>query len=138
MIYLGSVLFIVQLLFRHASPYTWAAEGYYASIINVLLASSFFILLLKSFNKSNTLIDFVSKYTLTTYIMSYPIDKIIYPIFRDNINSTKMLLILSPVIVIVSFLSALFTGYLLNKIFNLLWGFFSNQVRKFTLALDKR
>lgn len=137
LIYLGSVLFIIQLLYRHASPYTWSAEGYYASIINLLLASSFFILLLKNFNTSNSLIDFISKHTLTTYIMSYPMDKIIYPIFLNTISSTKLLLILSPIIVIVAFISALISGYLLNILFNYLWELFANVFKSFTVAFQK-
>src|SRR5699024_6122375 len=77
--YVTSIVYIIQLLYRYASPYTKIVEGYYPSIINVILASSFFLILFKNIKKSHYIFDIISKYTLSTYIMAYPIDKILYP-----------------------------------------------------------
>lgn len=120
-IYFSSVFFITQLLYRYADPYTWAAEGYYASIINILLASSFFLLIFKNIHKSNSFFNFISKYTLSTYIMAYPVDKIIYPFFTKLFQPIKNLLIFSPLIVAFTFSISLISGVVLYKIFNYLW-----------------
>ena len=120
-IYISSVLYIIQLLYRHASPYTKAFEGYYPSIVNILLASSFFLLVFKNINKSNFIFDTVAKYTLSTYIMAYPIDKILYPRFTELLVSTRNLVIASPLIVIIAFLITVISGIILYEIFNYSW-----------------
>lgn len=128
MIYFSSVIYISQLLYRHASPYTKSFEGYYASIINVLLASSFFIFIFNTFDKSNFIIDNLSKYTLSTYIMAYPIDKIIYPYFVSIFKTTKYLLIASPLVVIIAYILTFFSGIILYELFNYIWSFFEKKL----------
>lgn len=128
-IYISSVLYIIQLLYRHASPYTKAFEGYYPSIINILLASSFFLLLFKTVNKSNYLFDTIAKYTLSTYIMAYPIDKILYSRFINILVPTSNLIIASPLIVIVSFIITLVSGIILYEIFNYIWRHLEKHIK---------
>ena len=125
-LYISSVIFIIQLLYRHADPYTWTAEGYYSSIINIVLASSFFMLILNNITKSYFIFDLISKYTLSTYIMAYPIDKILYPIFTEYFQPVKYLLIGSPIVVILSFFATVISGILLYKIFDYIWNITTN------------
>jgi len=119
--YVTSIVYIIQLLYRYASPYTKIVEGYYPSIINVILASSFFLILFKNIKKSHYIFDIISKYTLSTYIMAYPIDKILYPRFMNIFTPTKNLILVSPFIVIVSFFATLISGIILNNLFNYFW-----------------
>lgn len=120
-LYSVSTLYLIQLLFRHAAPYTYSVEGYYSSIINVILATSFFLLLFRIVRNSNVLFNFISKYTLTTYIMAYPIDMILYPRFVNLMSSTKNLLIAAPIIITIAFILTILSGVILNKIFNYIW-----------------
>lgn len=120
-LYSASTLYIIQLLYKYSSPYTKAFEGYYASIINIVLATSFFLLIFRKINKSNVILDIIAKYTLSTYIMAYPIDKILYPKFSNYLTPVKNMIISSPLIVIISFTVSLISGIILYKAFNYLW-----------------
>lgn len=134
--YSTSVLFIVQLLYRNASPYTKSFEGYYASIINVVLATSFFLLLFRKVHNSHFVFNTISKYTLSTYIMAYPVDKFLYPRFIQLFSSNRTLLLASPIIVIISFITTLISGIILYKIFDFIWTISIKPLQKYLRMKD--
>ena len=118
LIYFLSLVFIIVTLFRYANPYTKSLEGYYQSVVNVTLATSFFLIIYNKFqNISSKTISFISKYTLSTYIVSLPVDRIFYPKFANLFQGYENLLIVSPLIVLLLFIIALVYGWLLYNLF---------------------
>ena len=121
LVYLLSLAFIIGTLYRYANPYTKSLEGYYQSIVNVTLATSFFLIIYKKFqNISSKTISFISKYTLSTYIVSLPIDRVFYPRFANLFQGYENLLFVSPLIVLLLYILALVYGWILYNIFELI------------------
>lgn len=122
LMYLVSLVSITMILFTYANPYTYTADGYYASILNVILATSFFIYIyFKTQNFNSSIISYISKFTLGTYIMSLPIDRIVYPKLASYFGGYHKLIVYSPLIVIILYLLTFITGMMLTKIFNGIW-----------------
>lgn len=124
-IFILSIIFIWAITYKYANPYTRSVEGYYASIVNVALATSFFLLIFNNYKKKNSKLTVtISKYTLSTYIMAYPIDKTLYPVLLGYFGSIDTLILYSPIVVIILFAFTLLAGMFLTKIYNFFWELF--------------
>lgn len=116
---LTSLVIITFIIFITADPYTITADGYYPSILQVVLSSSIFMFIRSLKNlEYNKMIKFISTYTLSTYIVSLPVDRILYPIFTKMAGGEIQTILYAPIIVIVAFFTALVSGYILQYIFN--------------------
>ena len=127
-----SVFFIFFTVYSEANPYTWAADGYYQSIIQVILSTSFFLFVFSFKNiPSSKFVKFISSNTLNTYIVSLPIDRILYTNLILVLGDAQSLIIISPLVVIVAFFVALLVGCIISIFFDLLWNFLYSSIGKF-------
>lgn len=120
------ITLITSLLFFAEGGYTRPVDGYYPSIIQVILATSIFLLFRNVFSRGNKVIDYVSKYTLGIYIASLPVDRILYPLLESLVGSGYGLIKFSPFIVIVAFMLAVILGVVLTIVFEFLWRTFES------------
>lgn len=119
--FFSSLLLGILVNYSNANPKAGGAEGYYGSVIVVVQAFSLFLIIMKFFKKKSKIIDFISKHTLSIYLMSYSVDQFVYPRIIQFLNSPKKSLYLFPMIVIVVFvISSLLSG-LVNLINNSIW-----------------
>lgn len=127
-----SIFFIFFTVYSEANPYTWAADGYYQSIIQVILSTSFFLFIFSFRNlPDSNLVKFISSNTLNTYIVSLPIDRILYTNLILLLGDAQSLIKFSPLVVIVSFFIALLVGCIISFLFDLLWKFLYSSIGKF-------
>lgn len=135
LVYVISLLSVILLLFRYAAPYTWSSEGYYASILNVTLATSFFLIILALFNhKESKIIRCISRYTLATYILSLPVDRIVYPYLADYVGGYINLLVYMPLVVLLLYVLTFSSAVVLTKLFELIHSVLETLI----LSLGKR
>lgn len=113
-----SFLLVFLSVYFNQSYKSSSSDGYYSSILEILLASSLFYTVLKTNIKESKFIRFVSNHTLSTYISAYPVDYILYPFVLSFLGGPTKSLFYAPLIVIIAFVISLFWGYFLNKIFN--------------------
>lgn len=124
------VLFTTLLLYFSARPFTYTADGYYQSITQVFLSTSFFILLLRSkFLPKSKIVSKISKHTLSIYIFSLPVDRILYYKFEMILGSPVTMIYFSPLIVLIAYISVVIVGVVFDYIY-----FYLQSIFKIVIA----
>lgn len=119
--YISSTLLILTIAIRYAGPYVGGVEGGYASLIVITAATSLFILVLKFATIKIPLTSFIAKLTLSIFLMSYTVDRLVYPKLINLVSTPKKLFVFMPLITLMIFLVALFLGFITDSLNRLLW-----------------
>lgn len=111
----------VVINYLSANPQAGADEGGYASLIVVVQSVLMFVFIKEVFNKDTSLTRFLSNLTLPVYLMSYTVDKLIYPFLIPTIVSARGSSYYAPVIVLSVFIISVPLACFADWLNTLLW-----------------
>ncbi|MDT2662364.1 acyltransferase family protein [Enterococcus hulanensis] len=120
-IYFSSLLVGIIINYSNANPKVGGTEGYYGSLIVVIQTVSLFLIVINSFKTENKVVTFLSKNTLSIYLMSYSVDQFIYPELIQLIGSPKKLCYMMPIVVILIFILSSVLASFASRINRVIW-----------------
>ncbi|MGY3779135.1 acyltransferase [Isobaculum melis] len=120
-VYLVATLYGIGLNFIYAKPYVLEVDGSYPSLIVLVQSVAVFLLMKNRKNiKTGRIVLMISKLTLPIYLMSFVVDKKVYPYVFELLGKEKMVLA-SPFIILTILSASLILAYICNSLNNFSW-----------------
>lgn len=117
LIIIGSIVFNII----KRNPYVGGAEGNYPSIVVILQALFFFMIIMQLFDKKVKIVNAISKRTLSVYLLSFSIDQILYPFLIWHVTTAKNLIMFMPLVGATVFIISFVLSFLAEWITDIIW-----------------
>lgn len=117
----GTTAVGVAINYLSATPRAGGDEGGYASLLVVLQSLVLFLLIKRLFTNDTRLTRFIAKLTLPIYLMSYTVDKLLYPYLIPKIVSASEIIFYAFWVVLLVFILSVLLAYVADKLNTFLW-----------------